>query len=116
MPFLKKEATEVLTSPIAWVGVWKSVRLAEEVLVKDPQNDLNIIAASAMPLKETGTWSVWKHKCGQVLERGEAGGGEDEESNEVLQTEGFPLAHAKWGGEGRVLLSQMATPCYKISI
>lgn len=44
------------------------------------------------------------------------GGGEDQESNEVLQTEGFPLAQARWGGEGRVLLLQMATPCYKVSI
>lgn len=75
MSFLKKEATEVLISPIAWIGVWKSVRLAEEVLVNDPQDGLNIKAASSMPLKETGTLSVWKHQCVQVLERGEAGGG-----------------------------------------
>lgn len=121
VPFLKQEATEVLISPVAWVGVWKSVRLSEEVLVNDPQNGLNITAASSMPLKETGALSVWKHKCGQVLERGEAGGRggrrreKDQESNEVLQT-GFPLAHARWGGEGRVLLIQMAAPRYKVSI
>lgn len=117
MAFLKQEATEVLISPVAWVGIWKSVRLSEEVLVNDPQNGLNITAASSMLLKETGALSVWKHKCGQVLERGEAGeAGEDQESNEGLQTEGFPLVHARWRGEGRVLLTQMATLRYKVSI
>lgn len=47
--FLKKEATEVLITPIAWVGVLKSVRLTEEVLVNDPQNGLNITAPSSVP-------------------------------------------------------------------
>lgn len=41
------------------------------------------------------------------------GGGKEEESNEVLQREGFPLLYAWWGGEEWFLFLQIETPFVK---